>query len=364
MAVYLNMGEVRAALAGPAAFTPAASAAPLLARLFHEVLGGLVEGDEQLHWLAMLAEEDLCLERWQERLVAHTYRRLVAPRLSLHSAALDPMAGEVCLLWEALQNLCHWVIDGIWARYRTRGGALDTSLLARNALPREIELHEPGWSDTVRITDIEAALWSLPGAPPNCPIELRIGPEALGEGLEHACLYQLLVTAGATAASRGKAVRPGALTLVSFTPARTETVFETARLELVHGALKRLIGQLAGVVPAAVPATTPAKDRGGARPDYTHLARVVLEILREHGIETRLLAPPLAQERSVQFEIALPPAVSIAHIERLSEDIKARLRLKAPPRLCAFAGRLILTVEIRTRPIVFFWPRGWSSTAE
>lgn len=362
MAVYLNMAEVRAALAGPAS-VPASQS--LLARLFQEVLGAMIEREERRRWLTLLAEEDLSLERWQARLVDHVYRRLVAPRLHQHEVGLHPLAGEVCLMWEALQNLCHWIADGVWAAYRTRGRMLDPSSLAYDALPREIELREPGWSDAVRITDIAEALWSLPGAPAGCAIELRIGPEALGDGLEHAALYHLLSAAGTSSKVSSKLPGHGAgLPLVSFTPARIETVFETARLGCVQGPLKRVIGQLAGVVPTNLPSVSPGNDRGGATPDYTHLARVLLEILREHGIEARLLAPPLAEGRSLQIEIGVPPMVSITRIERLSEDIKARLRLKSPPRLLNFAGRLLLTLELRTRPIVFFWPKGWGSKAE
>ncbi|MGH9894780.1 MAG: hypothetical protein ACREA0_22935, partial [bacterium] len=93
---------------------------------------------------------------------------------------------------------------------------------------------------------------------------------------------------------------------------------------------------------------------------YAHLGRVLVEILREHGVEVRLSGPPIPAKGSVQFAVAMPVGVRVTQSTALAEAIKRRLRLRARPLIEHFAGQLLVGIELKARPIVFFWPTGWS----
>ncbi|MCI0349895.1 MAG: hypothetical protein L0Z53_10760 [Acidobacteriales bacterium] len=353
MAVYLTMPQVRAALLDNGA-EPRAST-QLLARLFIEVMDELLGQDRGQHWTAILGDEDLDRERWQQRLIEHAYRQCVAPRLLRQRADLDPVAKEVCLFWEAVQNLCTWSVDALWERYRARGRVPEAGLFKKIGLVKDVELHEPGWTDSVRVTDIRESLWLTPGAESYCAIELCL--DADGEGLEQACLYRLLTQASYPTPR----ARKGMLRLISFSPARQETAIDNARLEVLQRHVKRLIGRAAGVLPTALPVGV---DHQGAAHDYVNLGKMLVEILRNYGIEASVAGMPTVEQGKVQFLIELPPGIRVTQPDALADDIKQRLRLKTSPLLEHVAGHLFVGLEVRARPIFFFWPTGWTSRAE
>lgn len=353
MAVYLTMPQVRAALLESG--VEQRPSTQLLARLFIEVMDELLGQGRSPHWTAILGDEDLDRERWQQRLIEHAYRRCVAPRLLRQRAALDPAAKEVCLFWEAVQNLCTWSVDALWERYRARGRVPEAGLFNKIGLAKDLELHEPGWTDAVRITDIREALWLTPGAESYCAIELCLNTD--GEGIEQACLYRLLTHASYPAPR----ARKGVLRLISFSPARQETAIDIARLDMLQRHVKHLIGRAAGVLPTGLPISV---DPASAAHNYVNLGKMLVEILRNYGIEASVAGMPAIEHGKVQFLIELPPGIRITQPEALADDIRQRLRLKTSPLLEHVAGHLFVSLEVRARPIFFFWPTGWTSSAK
>ncbi|MGH8626877.1 MAG: hypothetical protein ACREYC_17000 [Gammaproteobacteria bacterium] len=196
-------------------------------------------------------------------------------------------------------------------------------------------------------------LFRLPSHKARLAFALRLTPERDGNGLGYASLYRLLAEGTRTPE------RHGGLTLVSFSPGCEEQAFEAARLDLGQRQLRCLIGQAAGVISSALPVAAPAHGRGAPQ-DYAYLGRVLVEILREHGVEVRLSGPPIPAKGSVQFAVAMPLGVRVTRSTELAEAIKRRLRLRARPLIEHFAGQLLVGIELKARPIVFFWPTGWS----
>jgi hypothetical protein len=355
VAVYLDMAEVRGLLSEAPVFAstgerPGSSTEPLT-RLFYEVLDRFAGAGGRDASIAMLAEEDLDPARWQARLLEGAYRDTVGPALTELQPDLHPLSFQVCQLWVAVQNLCAFIAERLWRAHRIDGRLPEPGMFSRGPAPAEIELLEPGWSDSVFVTHIRECLYHLPGHKTRLAFALRLAPERDGDGLGHASLYRLLMQA--TRAPEGA----GDLTLVSFSPGCEERVFESARLDLGQRQLKCMIGQAAGVVSNRLPAVGEGR---GAPQDYANLGRVLVEILREQGMEVRLSAPPLQAKGRVQFAVALPAGVRVTRPAELAEAIRARLRLKARPLIEHLAGQLLVGIELKTRPIVFFWPAGWA----
>ncbi len=334
----------------------------MLTRLFHGVLDRFAGEGGRAGSIAMLADEDLDPARWQARLVEDAYLRSIGPALRQAQAELHPLSFQVCQLWVAVQNLCAWIAQRLWHTYQSTGRIPETGMFAKSPGPAELELREPGWSDAVCVTHIREALFHLPSHKTRLAFALRLSSEREGDGLGYASLYRLLAEATRAPESHFYTAQ-GDLTLVSFTPGCEEQAFEAARLDLGQRQLRLLIGQAAGVVSNALPVAASVQGRGAPQ-DYAYLGRVLVEILREHGVEVRLSGPPISAKGSVQFAVAMPIGVRVTQSTELAEAIKRRLRLRARPRIEHFAGRLLVGIELKARPIVFFWPTGWSGDGD
>ena len=362
MPVYLSMAQVREMLSEA---PPSASigdrpvpSTEVLTRLFYGVLDRLAGEAGCAGSIAMLAEEDLDPARWQARLAEDAYLHSVGPALRQCQAELHPLSFQVCQLWVAVRNLCAWIAERLWHTYQTTGRLPEPGMFSKSPGPAELELREPGWSDAVCVTQIREALFRLPSHKARLAFALRLTPERHGNGLGYASLYRLLVEGTRTPESHLYTPQ-GDLTLVSFSPGCEEQAFDAARLNLGQRQLRCLIGQAAGVVSNALPVAAAAQGRGAPQ-DYAHLGRVLVEILREHGVEVRLSGPPIPAKGSVQFAVAMPVGVRVTRSTELAEAIKRRLRLRARPLIEHFAGQLLVGIELKARPIVFFWPTGWS----
>src|SRR5947209_18352594 len=127
MPVALQVRQVRDAIyeaAGRAAGEGEPSTA-LLGRLFHEVFAELVGADSPANFVAALADVDPTPGAWRAALLEHTYRRLVAPRLASHHAVLQPVAGRVLTFWQAVREMCGWLVELLWAAREAGGEAVD-----------------------------------------------------------------------------------------------------------------------------------------------------------------------------------------------------------------------------------------------
>ena len=249
MAVVLNVRRVRQALFEQAGGSQMAGdgqpSTQLLGQFFHDIFEELVDQSGPRNWVAALEDQESAQEHWRQTLSDHTYRRLVAFRLQRHQAALHSSAEQVCLFWEAVQNLCDWMVELLWTVHQSTGRLPEPESLVRSEQALELELREPGWSDAVRLVGIADAVWRVPGKNAWCVAELKLGQTHQQADLGQACLYHLMLQAA-------NGTQPaGTLALVSFKPRREEQLFQSARLETAQRELKHLIGQLAGVVPPA-----------------------------------------------------------------------------------------------------------------
>ncbi len=357
MAAYFDMAEVRELLcATPAVPVVGEGAAPsteILSRLFHEVLDGFAGSAGHEGSIAVLAEESLDPARWEARLVEDAYLHSIGPALKRFQAELHPLSFHVCQLWVAVRNLCAWIAARMWRAYQASGRLPEPGSFAKIPVPAQLELYEPGWSDVVFVTHVREGLFRVPGYRERVAFALRLAPERDGDGLGHASFYRLLMYGG-----RGTEAL-GDLVLVSFGPGCDERVFDAAALDLGQRQLLCLIGQAAGVV-SSMPLVVPDAQGRGLAQDYSHIGRVLIEILHEHGVEVRMASPPLPAKGRVQFAVALPAGVRVTQRAELAEAIKSRLRLRARPLVEHFAGQLLVGIELKARPIVFFWPTGWA----
>ncbi|MGH8581191.1 MAG: hypothetical protein ACREWG_00035, partial [Gammaproteobacteria bacterium] len=328
-----------------------AAAYPLLTRLFHEVVDRLLAQEGASHWHHALAEEDLNRERWCERLIDRAYNGVVAAQLQAHEAVLGPYAGEVCTYWEAVQGLCRWIVQHLWQCQHASGRFPPFETFTKLRLPPVIELHEAAWSDAVAVTDVDQSLWRVASAEVPYALELRTAQPGEQSGLDEACLYYLLAELAQPGKPEGRV-----LALVSFTEAVREQRFEAQRLAPLLRHTRRLIGQAAGAVPAALPVGAEGK---GMPSEYLHLGKVLLEILREDLGIVAFAGPPQVEKGSVQFIVGLPLGRILSNPGGLAQRIRSRLKLKSMPVIASLAGQLLVTIELRSRPIVFFWPSGW-----
>ena len=311
MAVYLSMAQVREMLseAPPSAWIgdrPVPST-EVLTRLFHGVLDRLAGEAGRAGSIAMLAEEDLDPARWQARLVEDAYLHSVGPALRQCQAASPAVFPGVSVVGGGAQPVRRTAGASV-AHLSDHRSASGTRDVFEGPGTRGVELREPGWSDAVCVTHIREALFRLPSHKARLAFALRLTPERDGNGLGYASLYRLL--AQGTRIPESHLYTPqGDLTLVSFSPGCEEQAFEAARLDLGQRQLRGLIGQAAGVVSKALPVA--AAQGRGAPHDYAYLGRVLVEILREHGVEVRLSGPPIPAKGSVQFAVAMPVGVRV-----------------------------------------------------
>ncbi len=358
MAVYLSLRQIHQELtvldgkvAGNHAMQPVER---LLKQMFHEIFAELVGNDTRWNWAAALAEEDTSQERWRQALLDHAYLQLIAPRLQAHAAELDTAGEQICLFWEAVQNLCGWIAERLWAAYESTRHFPKQELLEAFELPQEVELKETAWKDSVRITEIADAVWRAPDRPIWCMVELSFNQEsAAADYANRANLYHLVLRNAQT-----KRALAGQVAVITFAPEPRIQLFETAELEKGQKELTAKIGQLAGVAanPFRPMGSAPLGAQGHTSPDYSRLGKDLLATLREYGAAAELSGPPVVGAKSLQFSLIPADGVQVTKIKQLAEIIKLRLRLKETPTIDTSGRELLINIERPSGGIVFFWP--------
>jgi FtsK/SpoIIIE family len=223
----------------------------LLNRLFHEVFASLVGANASLNFHAAIDDAEPDLEEWRRALIRHTYQKLLGPRLHRHQGVLHHDTDHVLNLWDATQEMCHWLADLLWQQHERGDEELTLAEKMRVDRPFVWEMREPDWNDAVQLTGGADAILQIPGAKQWCIVELKTGQTgqtgqleriALQADLAYACLqHHLLLAAGER--------EPGALALITFGPQRHERMISASELALAEPCLKSLIGRLAGVAP-------------------------------------------------------------------------------------------------------------------
>ncbi len=348
MAVTLQVREVREAIyraaGGAQATGHGAPSTLLLGRLFHEIFADLVGPDHTRNFHAALDETEPEFDEWQRALVRHAYHQLVGPRLRQHQALLHHVSDQVLTFWDAVQELCQWLVELLWHLQQRGHDAIMLDDLVRVEQPIVWELYEPAWADSVRLTGVADAIWQIPGTRQWCVVELKTGRTAPEADLAQTCLYHRMLAASGEPAN-------GAMALVSFEPQRREQFFPAADLHEAQANLVRLIGRLAGVT---VDAQTPPAEVKTTHPEHASLGARLVETLKEYGAEVRLDGPIIPGPTFLRFTVALGSRVKLRSVERLAKEVQVRLRLDAPPRIGTEAGRVVIDLQRPDRQMVTF----------
>lgn len=391
MPVTVPVSEVRQALYRAAGRTDArgegAPSTAVLGRWFHEGLGALVGEGSRGSPLSRLAELDEDLAVWKQALATEAYERFVGPRLTRDQAALHGDAAQVLAFWQAMHAACHWLAELNWALrpqhrsrraprpapWRTLADVLTTEE------PLTCLLHEPGWSDSVRLVGIADAVVRLEHSGVWCAIELKLGQTSPEADLGQACLYHLLLSAADAAqnsehSTAAAGLGKGTLALVSFRPNLHEQLFTAAELSAAKQRLIDLVGRLAGVAPApAAPvagkeeiAAAPGVAKEATRPEvplpvavepteeHRKLGRGLVQTLAEYGVKVSLGEPVTVGPTFVRFPIELGRGTTVSAVERYPAELQVRLQLKAEPFIAREEGRLIIDVQRPDRRPVWF----------
>jgi DNA segregation ATPase FtsK/SpoIIIE, S-DNA-T family len=355
MAVMLQVREVREALYQAGASAPGLGdgmpSTALLGRIFHEVFADLVGPDPHANLRAALADADPDPQKRRTMLLDHAYRRLVGPRLRRDQAHLHHQAGNVLSFWQAVQELCDWLAD--------------QPLSAGAMTPEESlvwELREPDWTDSVRLTGVADAVLRIPDTDHWCVLELKLGHTSPEADLAQVCLYHQMLAESARRRPAGgaeAAPMPGALALVSFEPRRHERFIDPRGLDEARRTLKDLIGRLAGVK-SDRPATTtkpatPTKPAATVKaPGHAELGKELVRVLEEYQAPVAPDGPPIVGPTFIRFPVTLGPRVKLDAVRRLSNEVRVRLGLEAPPFIGIDRHRVVIDLQRRDRQSVRF----------
>ncbi len=276
------------------------------------------------------------LSSYQLRALA--YERVVGPRLSRDGPSLSTSAPEVVSCWDAIEALCDWMID------------LGPAAGASTEVPVSIDLREPGWRDSVRLTGAADGLFRHPSTGRWCVVELKLGRSRPHADLAQAALYHL-----ALAPEHDPS---GALALVRFRPEREEVLVPAAEALSARPAFMALIGKLADVLPHEVPNNKDVSPE--ARPfefpadEVRSLGERLLTVLREYGVTAKFAGEPRVGPTYIRFEVEPGHGVKVAALEQRTREVRMRLELGADPILTITEGAIAFDIERTPRRLVPF----------
>lgn len=380
MTIELSVSEVRAALlqaAQPEDRGAGEPASRLLGRIFHEIFADLVSSTAHLNGLQLIAESGPDRQRRVDLLQEHLWRKLTAPRLLRHAALLQSSSQQVVVLWRALSNLSHWLIDIVVELLEhsplARAEAHQLERYIHAEVPLTCLLHEPGWTEPVELTGIADSLLYVPERPHVCALELKLGQNVPAVDLGQAALYHLILQRSQNSNL------PSSLALLRFSPDLEELLIPHEKTKQLEGELLQLIGRLAQVLPVhqktqpgfpAVP--RPSASTTGPRSEpspqstqlsapsdsasvqasfplsqsnhYEALGTRLLRAYREYGIAIEIREPVQVGPRFLRFEVKLQKGSRIDKLRLVSNEIQALLELPFAPLIGQTAGRV--TVDI------------------
>lgn len=343
----LSVAEVRRhlywAAGGPEAAGDGQPSLALLGTLFHQLYAQLTGPDARTNLVAPLQLADATLDSWRQALIAHAYKRFVAPALSQHQATLQGQSGPVLDYWRAVEALCGWLAEVLY----TQRGATESLSAVRarlfTAAEHDVsaELSDPGWSDTVVLQGRADAILAQRGSDKRCVVELKLGRTAPEADLLQACLYQLLLGAQHAPTTH--------LALLGFEPELREHLFTGEQLAAAHAALKSLIWRLAG--DAAPP---PAGARTAPTQALDALAARIESAFAEFGAPIAFDGPPLVGPTFARFRAKPRRGVTVKALTRLTESVWMRLGTSQPPHIALEHGHIAVDVERPDREEVTF----------
>lgn len=352
MSVELSVKQVREELIRASRGADAGDGEPatrLLGTMFHEVFADLVGADPTRSGVRVAFEA--AGPDAADRLIAHTYRALVGPRLARHQAHLTRTSAQVLSFWQAVQDLARWVAEltaaVVEARREQPLGWEDVAGIISAEVALAGEIRAPGWTEGVTLTGVADAVLRVPDRG-FCAVELKLGRAHPAVDLGQAALYRLLVA---------RAGGAGALALLRFSPGREEIVIESAQLAEAEARLLDLIARLAGVAPPPAPvveAPAPAPPVISAAPiadvpapvsRYADLAHKLARAFREYGRVVEINDEPAVGPRFLRFDARLGRGVTFDQIARLTTEVRLKVGLGKEPIIAKVGGRLVVDVE-------------------
>lgn len=372
MSVELSVADVRGALtrhAGADVAGAGEAATLLLGRVFHEVFADLVSADPAASGLRVIVEAAEQPEQRVERLLEHTWRQLIAPRMRRHAAALQTSSEQVLLLWRATGRLARWLVEIVGELSAQgsypRGSWTHLADALRSEVPLACELREQRWTDSVRLVGIADGILRKPNDASYCAIELKLGRCAPVIDLGQAALYHLILRR----ATNG--VSSSALALLRFSPELEERLVDAAAIASVEARLLDLIGELAGVrgtlragpppppnPPPVAPQRAPVATGGPTKPvpaprpvepaavdRYEELGRRLVRAYGEQGVRVEVREPPLAGPRFLRFALRLATGMRVDAVKRRTAEVQHRLELRTEPMVTHEGGRLFIDLE-------------------
>jgi len=385
MTIELSVSDVRAALMRAGGSGQGGSGEPatmLLGRIFHEVFADLVSQEQSFGGLRLIAESGPDPERRVEQLLEYIWPRLVGPRLRRHAAVLQTSSEPVLVLWHAVRNLARWlvsvVVELLEQSPEARASAHHLERLLQAEVPLSCDLHEPEWTESVRLVGIADSILRVPSKACYCAIELKLGRATPVVDIGQAALYHLILTRS------GQQDAKSSLALMRFSPALEETVAHGEMLVAAQTRLIALIGRLTGVAPENVPKppgapaanpfdlapapTASGVDRGGplAAPAvstsgaqaldpptdaHDELGKRLLRAYREQGVHIEFREKVIAGPRFLRFDVRLTSDTKLDSVRKRGKEVQLRLGFEFEPITTQDSGRLYIDVA-RPDPVV------------
>jgi DNA segregation ATPase FtsK/SpoIIIE, S-DNA-T family len=349
----ISISDIRREIIRTAGYVrPAAALSnPIVGSLFHEVLARLM-GTEG--WQAALEPDEL---GDASRLVAHTYEKLLGPRLTESHANLSEYGGETLVLWQAIQSMCRWLSDLLKAasqrsliQYDPKARAwLGAERLCRPEFPLQWEVREPHWTAPVLVSGVADAFWLDPESGRWCVVEYKLGQGNPEADLAQACLYHAIL------AGTDFAPSDGALSIFWFCPELKQRFYSSAELQSAQASLRALIGRLAGVIQETSPGVPPPKPESAApSPAHVELGKQLVRALRDYGVSVQWSGEVTVGPTFLRYPVMPGRDVKKKAITDRAAELQMQLQLEQPPFIDLAKGRLVIDVQRPDRQTVSF----------
>ena len=318
-----------------------------LGNLFHEMIGAFFLPESPLYVMRLLEDVEDSADEWKARLVDAVYRERIGPMLEANRATLAQFPREVELFWEAVNNLCDWIVGVLLALHKKRGTLLAVRDLAECERILRVEIREPKWSDSVVLTGPADAVLHLPETPNWCVVALKTAgiPAEADVGL--AALYSLLLS--------GEGLPQDPTKVVVFTPQLLEKLVTETELEGVRPGLKAVIGNIAGVDRAAPePGRPSAPTWSQIMPEHLQMQQKLLAVLANYGLEATSHGPPLPGPTFIRFLVTPASGAKVAHFTGLIDEIAMGMNLRSLPMVERCGGAIAIDIERTDRYAIEF----------
>lgn len=349
MAIELSVRELhKRMLTDRLAETPVADRAAAVAELggvFHDTIAALFSKTSSILVTRVLDDIPANAQAWKKAMVDAVYREVVGPMLERDRAVLSQLPLEVASFWDSEVKLCEWLAMLLLEIHR-RHGSLDP---ARDLVDCErllrIELHEPGWDQSVILAGRADAVIRRPEIPDWCVVMLKTMGTPTAADSTLAALYTMLLPEGE--------LSPGDARVVAFTPDVEERIIGTAELQAHRERIKAVIGTIAGVK-SPPPAGASARKWSQLTPQHIAMQQDLLRVLGNYGLAATLEGPPLLGPTFIRFLVRPHEGAKVSHFTNLTDELALGMSLRHLPKIERSGGLIAVDVERPDRHAVEF----------